>query len=380
MIRVTDLRKRFPAVSSRRRSASSAPALAGVSFEVPDGSFFTLLGPSGCGKTTTLRSIAGLARPDSGEIEIDGSTVYSSSRRVFLSPERRGVGMVFQSYAIWPHMTVFENVAYPLRAARIDRHELRKRVAEALDVVGLGDLGGRPAPSLSGGQQQRVALARAVVARPRVLLLDEPLSNLDARLRDDMRAELRRLQVELGLTAVYVTHDQQEALGLSDLIAVMNAGELLELGTPEQIYLAPRRRFTAQFVGRANFLDGRVVRVGGGEALVDVADGRLLAAGDGGGAALAVGDAVTVFFRPENVHRVAAADAPDGLGIRVTAVESTFLGEFVECRLRRAATDELVEARFPVRHAPRVGEEQVVTVDAENCRVVAESPIPAGLG
>src|SRR5690349_3257887 len=237
-----------------------------VSFQVPQGKLFTLLGPSGCGKTTTLRSIAGLERPRQGEISIGGDIVYSSQRGVFVPPNRRGLGMVFQSYAIWPHMTVYENAAFPLRVGRrrFARREIDQRVMRVLGTVDLADMAQREATKLSGGQQQRLALARALVMEPRVLLLDEPLSNLDAKLRERMRFELKRLQRELGITTVYVTHDQSEALALSHQIAVMNEGRIQQVGSPRDIYERPASPFVADFVGSTNFLDGSVLGPGGG--------------------------------------------------------------------------------------------------------------------
>src|SRR5437867_1917113 len=232
-----------------------------VSFEVPRGKLFTLLGPSGCGKTTTLRSIAGLEKPISGEIAIDGRVVYSSSKGIFVAPNKRNFGMVFQSYAIWPHMNVFQNVAFPLEVRRLSRKEIRERVERVLTAVQLDHLVNREATKLSGGQQQRLALARALVMEPQLLLLDEPLSNLDAKLRDAMRTELKRLQRELSLTTVYVTHDQSEALALSHEIAVMNEGRIIQVGTPRQIYEQPHDKFVADFVGTTNFIGGTVTSV-----------------------------------------------------------------------------------------------------------------------
>ncbi len=230
-----------------------------VSFTLPVGTFFTLLGPSGCGKTTTLRCIAGLERPDSGTIAVEDSLLFDAVRGVAVPMNQRGIGMVFQSYAIWPHMTVFENIAFPLRVAksrRYAREEIRTLVDQALATVGLGGYGDRPATRLSGGQQQRVALARAIVHRPRLLLLDEPLSNLDASLREEMRAELRRLQQQIGVTTIYVTHDQGEALAMSDLIAVMERGRIVQLDEPRAIYFRPANEFVASFIGAANLLSG----------------------------------------------------------------------------------------------------------------------------
>src|SRR5512132_3497553 len=231
-----------------------------VSFTVAEGRLFTLLGPSGCGKTTTLRSIAGLERPRAGEISVNGRVVYSSSKGVFVTPNRRGFGMVFQSYAIWPHMNVFQNAAFPLEVGdkRYSRKEIRDKVMRVLSAVQLDHLADREATKLSGGQQQRLALARALVMEPALLLLDEPLSNLDAKLRERMRFELKRLQRELGITTVYVTHDQSEALALSHSIAVMNAGRIEQLGTPREVYERPRNQFVADFIGSTNFVAGDV--------------------------------------------------------------------------------------------------------------------------
>ena len=226
-----------------------------VSFEIADGELVSLLGPSGCGKTTTLRCIAGLETPEEGRITIDGEVVFDRRTGIMLEPWHRSIGMVFQSYAIWPHLTVFENVAFPLRVRRLPRADITPRVSIALDMVGLGGLADRSAQLLSGGQQQRVAVARAIVHSPSVLLFDEPLSNLDAKLRDQTRAEIRRLQRELKVATVYVTHDQAEALSLSDRILVMRDGAIRQAGTPQQIYCQPRDVFVADAVGAANFFD-----------------------------------------------------------------------------------------------------------------------------
>ena len=232
-------------------------AVRGVTFTVAAGEHLTLLGPSGCGKTTTLRAIAGLERPASGEVLIGGTPVFRSSPSVNVPAERRGLSMVFQSYAIWPHMTVFDNVAYGLRVRKRPAAEVTERVREALDLVQLTDLGTRSASKLSGGQQQRVALARAFVFSPSVLLFDEPLSNLDAKLRAEMRIELKELQRRLDITSVYVTHDLEEALAISDRIVVMRDGVIAQVGTPSEIYDRPRNTFVADFVGSANLIRGR---------------------------------------------------------------------------------------------------------------------------
>src|SRR5437763_10751987 len=232
------------------------PAVRGVSFEVAPGEQLTLLGPSGCGKTTTLRAIAGLEQPSGGEIRIGGAPVYSSAQRVNIPAEKRGLSMVFQSYAIWPHMTVFENVAYGLRVRRESKDQIAEKVDRALDMVQMRAFAERGASQLSGGQQQRVALARAFVFQPSVMLFDEPLSNLDAKLRADMRIELRELQHRLGITSVYVTHDLEEALAMSDRIVVMRDGKVEQTGTPDEIYSLPSNAFVADFIGSANLIRG----------------------------------------------------------------------------------------------------------------------------
>ena len=233
------------------------PAVRGVSFSVQPGEQLTLLGPSGCGKTTTLRAIAGLEKPSAGEIRIGGAPVYSSARSVNIPAEKRGLSMVFQSYAIWPHMSVFENVAYGLRVRRESKEAIVEKVDRALDMVQMSAFAQRGASQLSGGQQQRIALARAFVFQPQVLLFDEPLSNLDAKLRADMRIELRELQHRLGVTSVYVTHDLEEALAMSDRIVVMRDGLIAQVGSPGDIYNTPRNAFVADFVGSANLIRGR---------------------------------------------------------------------------------------------------------------------------
>lgn len=244
-----------------------------VSLDVPDGSLVSFLGPSGCGKTTTLRCIAGLERNDGGTISIGDKTVSEAERNVYLEPSRRDIGMVFQSYAIWPHMTVGENVSYPLKVKRLPKTEISERVERALALVDLTGLIDRGATKLSGGQQQRVALARAVVADPGLLLLDEPLSNLDAKLRDRMRFDLRELQQRLGVTSIYVTHDQSEAMVMSDMVAVMDRGRVLQFGTPIEIYSKPANRFVADFIGAANLIPLVGLKSGNEDTLVATTEG-----------------------------------------------------------------------------------------------------------
>lgn len=253
MVSVKNINKSFPT------KEGEVKAVADVSFEVPQGKFFSLVGPSGCGKTTTLRCVAGLERPESGEVTVQNVTVFSSNRNIFIPSHRRNIGMVFQSYAIWPHMNVFDNVAFPLTVGRsMPKKECAGQVEKALSLVHLDELKDRPATDLSGGQQQRLALARAVVAEPKLLLLDEPLSNLDAKLRDEMRGELKRVQQALGITAVYVTHDQGEALSMSDTVAVMNEGQIIQLDEPKNVYEIPVNDFVADFIGAANLITGRL--------------------------------------------------------------------------------------------------------------------------
>ena len=284
MIRIAGLCKKFP--------GNATAALDDLTLEIAKGSFFTLFGPSGCGKSTLLRCIAGLETPDTGEVSIDGRLVFSSATGTFVPPNHRQIGMVFQSYAIWPHMTVLENVAFPLEVRR--RPNARTHALDALDMVGLGGFDDRYASRLSGGQQQRVALARAIVANPAVLLLDEPLSNLDAALRDQMRAELQSLHKRLGITAVYVSHDQTEALSMSDRIAVMREGRFVEIGSPLDLYNTPRSSFTAQLIGGANIIAGVAAPGPNGLTAVETPFGRLLSTGQAAGP-------VQVYVRPDKL-------------------------------------------------------------------------------
>ncbi|MDH4191148.1 MAG: ABC transporter ATP-binding protein [Betaproteobacteria bacterium] len=319
-LRVEGLAKRFAG------EGHELAAVNGISFSVPKGRLFTLLGPSGCGKSTTLRCIAGLERPETGLVAVDGRTHVDTARNVFIPPDKRGIGMVFQSYAIWPHMSVYENVAYALEVKGLPRGEIRPRVMEALELVGLAGYAARPAPKLSGGQQQRVALARAVVGRPSLLLFDEPLSNLDAKLRERMRQEIRDLQQRLEITAVYVTHDQTEALAISDTIAVMEGGKILAMGAPREIYGTPGSRFVADFVGMTNIVRGRAVAAASpdGTGQVEVAFGRVRCRFEG---AIGPGDPVELLIRPENIVVSCGQPAPTE-NLWQAAVEGvTFLGE-----------------------------------------------------
>jgi len=338
-----------------------------VSFEVPAGKLFTLLGPSGCGKTTTLRSIAGLERPRAGEIRVGNDVVFSKD--VFVPPNRRGLGMVFQSYAIWPHMSVFENAAFPLRVAskRISRQELRERVTRVLKTVDLADLAEREATKLSGGQQQRLALARALVMEPRILLLDEPLSNLDAKLRERMRFELKRLQRELGITTVYVTHDQSEALALSHSIAVMNGGRIEQIGSPREIYERPHNQFVADFVGSTNFLEARVLdREGDYYRVSSQIGGMKVRATE----PLAQEEIVTISVRPEDIEltetRKDGENAWEG-----TVHQKVFLGESVDFVVTIGEHQLQCKAHPSLR--TRVEEAIYLRMDPEKCVALKRS-------
>ncbi len=324
MIEVENLSKSFAA------NGQGIAAVAGIDFEIKAGEMATLLGPSGCGKTTTLRCVAGLERPDGGRVVIGEQTMADVKAGVLVPPQRRNLGMVFQSYAIWPHMTVLENVAYALEGRGIGKAERRRLAMEALAMVQLAAFAERPAPRLSGGQQQRVAIARAMVGRPQALLFDEPLSNLDAKLRIEMRNELRRIQRESGLTSIYVTHDQAEALAISDLIIVMKDGRIVERGRPVEIYRHPRHVFTAQFLGATNLIAGTVVDAAAGRLAVTTALGRILGVDPTG--TLAPGAKVVVSIRPEDLSTLATAgDAVNAIEGRMTF--AAFAGAAVEAEL-----------------------------------------------
>lgn len=270
---------KFLEIDDIEKAFKETKAVDHVSFSLRNSEFLTLLGPSGCGKTTTLRAIAGFETIDSGRIVIDGRTVSDPAQNIHVAPEKRSFGMVFQSYAVWPHMTVAENVAYGLHNMHLSRAEAKQRVLRVLHMVGLEGQVDRPATLLSGGQQQRVALARAIVYEPKVLLFDEPLSNLDAKLRERMRLELRRLQADVGITSVYVTHDQEEAMVVSDRVIVMDKGRIQQIGAPQEIYDQPANRFVAQFIGSANIFPARVREVDGAHKRVlveaEVGGGRV---------------------------------------------------------------------------------------------------------
>src|ERR671913_1154333 len=277
-----------------------------LNLEIGDGEFVSLLGPSGCGKTTTLRLVAGFLQPDAGEICVDGGVVSSPSHLV--PPERRHMSMIFQSYAVWPHMTVAQNVAYGLKFKKLTRQQIDAKVTKLLAVVRLAELKDRYSAELSGGQQQRVALARALVVEPRILLMDEPLSNLDANLREEMRFEIRRLHEEFGITTVYVTHDQAEAMATSDRIAVLNQGRMIQVGRPAEIFDCPKTKFVAEFVGKANILSGRL----DGHSRMQIAERLAIGVMPNPDLALKTGEA-SVCLRPHNIVLTAVQSEADML-------------------------------------------------------------------
>lgn len=290
---------------------------------IKDGEFVSILGPSGCGKTTMLRMIAGFEKADEGEISIGNQVVSSSQQRSFVPPEKRNIGMVFQSYAVWPHMTVFENVAYPLKIKKFSPEEIKSKTTKALELVHLGQYAGRFPNQLSGGQQQRVALARALVGEPKLLLLDEPLSNLDAKLRESMRFEIKELQRKLNITVIYVTHDQAEAMAMSDRIIVMNQGVIQQAAAPLEVYETPTNQIVADFIGLVNFLDAEVT----GDQVTLPTVGHQIAMGTG-----IVGKA-TVAIRPENIRL-----SRSGPGLAAKVAHKFYLGDSVDCRVNIGKT------------------------------------------
>ena len=308
-----------------------------IDLEIREGEFFTLLGSSGCGKTTTLRMVGGLEKPDGGAIYLGEKCLVSAEKNLFVKPEKRDMGMVFQSYALWPHMTVFENVAYPLKLRGLGRAEIRTKIADVLSLVGLAGLEERPAPALSGGQQQRVALARALVFSPRVLLLDEPLSNLDAQLREEMRRELKALQQRVRVTVVFVTHDQIEALSLSDRIAIMRFGRLEQVGTPEEVYYRPATPFVRDFLGKTFLLPGKIAAVsdqhveveveGIGVSSLTLQRHHVISSANGFPAA---GQAAMVAIRPEKISLSDNRNDSSGNVVQGTLQAAQFLGDRYE--------------------------------------------------
>jgi iron(III) transport system ATP-binding protein len=345
--------------------AASAAALSDLSLDIADNQFITLLGPSGCGKTTTLRAIAGYITPDRGSIHVDGRLV--SSPQSVVPPDSRGMGMVFQNYAVWPHKTVFENVVFGLKIRKTPAAQARQMVDKALDLVNLTGLEGRYPNELSGGQQQRVALARSLVVEPEILLLDEPLSNLDAKLRERMRTELKQLQRRTGITFIYVTHDQAEALALSDQIAVMHQGRLQQFGTPFEVYSRPATRVVADFMGLVNILPGRLAEVSAGRGRVEGPDLRLdLPVPDWARA----GAAIEIAIRPENIQLQPASQGAGGALATVT--DRTFLGNLNEYHATLKSGQAMRVQTHPLQQF-EIGDAVALAVDASQCSIFPQS-------
>ena len=342
--------------------ASDVPAVKNINISVPDGTFLTLLGPSGCGKTTTLRLIAGYITPDSGEILIGDRRVSEAGSVV--PPEKRGMGMVFQNYAIWPHKTVFENVAFGLKIRRNTNDEVVKKVQQALSQVGLAGYDKRYPNELSGGQQQRVALARSLVVEPDILLLDEPLSNLDAKLREKMRTELKDLQKRTGITFVYVTHDQAEALALSDQIVVMQRGEVQQIGTPYEVYERPANRLVADFMGLINVFEGEIKPLGQGKALFTISDHVALEVTAPTGLTSATKGELVV--RPENITLVPATSQSNCLVGKI--ISHTFLGNLMELLIKLPNGQEVRVQSHPMNKFTD-GDEVELMIDAASTSV-----------
>jgi ABC-type Fe3+/spermidine/putrescine transport system ATPase subunit len=345
------------------RTFGGVVAVQDLDLRIDNAELVALLGPSGCGKTTTLLMLAGIYRPTQGLIRFDGVVVNA------LPPQDRNVGMVFQSYALYPHMSVFDNIAFPLRLARRPRDEMRRRVGRVAEMVQIDQLLERKPGQLSGGQQQRVALARALVLNPDILLLDEPLSNLDAKIRVQVRAEIRKLQQELGITTIYVTHDQEEALSLSDRVAIMKDGRVLQVGRPKELYERPRTRFVADFVGTNNLVPGRVSGRAGAELMVDTAVGTLRAVSD-----VAVGERCILAIRPENVAVDAGVGSGAGNVVRGRVSFVSYLGSALRYDVE-AGSGQILKAdiRDPWHHEPlSIGREVAVSFPASVTLAVAE--------
>lgn len=358
-IEIQNLYKRFKDVVAINR----------IRLDIEKGEMLTLLGPSGCGKTTTLRCIAGLERPEEGDIVIDDKPMLSKG---FVQPSQRGIGMVFQNYAVWPHMKIFSNIVYGLKLQKLPKNEMRERARNVLDLVGLSGLEDRYPAQLSGGQQQRVALARALVRNPKVLLLDEPLSNLDAKLREELRFEIKSLVRRMGITSVYVTHDQAEAMVISDRIAVMDSGNVVQIGTAQEIYQQPANRFVADFIGTMNFMPGKIVSVNTSDNTVTVSTDfcETLHCTTTGTMAVAPGDDVYASIRPEDVS-IDTSDAQNGHNrFRGTIVNKAYLGNFLYLFVRIGDTP--LRVQVPYYLPQEEGQEIDLVLDPEKCMVLPE--------
>ena len=366
MLRVQNLSKTYPSPGQE-----SVPAIRDISFELKAGEFYALLGPSGCGKSTTLRSIAGFETPEAGEIWIGNQLVFSSFSHVNLLPNKRDFGIVFQSYAVWPHMSVFGNVAFPLLHGRkkVHKREVKERVTRALQLVQLEMLADRPAPLISGGQQQRVALARALVLEPTVMLLDEPLSNLDAKLREAMRLEIRELIKRLNITTLYVTHDQLEGLTMADRLAVMNAGQIIQEGSPLDIYKNPGNQFVANFIGLANFLEGRLSAISAnsvGDVKTPSGMVRCVLPKE-----ISVGDPVVIMIRPEDIAVFRDGPTPEINVFKGKVKTAVFTGEILDCWVTVSHWRLRIKVHPSVLLKPE--EEILIHFLPERCRVIPGS-------
>jgi iron(III) transport system ATP-binding protein len=371
MLEIEDLKKIYS-----NDDGTAGGGVFGVSLTIKRGEMFTLLGPSGCGKTTTLRSIAGLETPDSGRITLSGQDIYRFETKTSVPMHRRDIGMVFQSYAIWPHMTVSENAAYPLktRRPRLSKEAVAEKVAKTLDMVGLSEFRDRAATRLSGGQQQRLALARALTREPSLLLMDEPLSNLDAQLREQMRTELLRLQRESGLTSIYVTHDQVEALALSDRIAVMNKGLIVQIGTPVEIYDRPATAFVASFIGRSSFIAGDLKAPSDAKGMATV-DSRIGPLHCYVGKQRSPQNNLSVVVRPENVELIeldsSQARAPRlNNCFRGVVRKKVYLGEINEFTVIVEDGKAEITARVSPSRSISVGQQVILHLPPEKTIVV----------
>ena len=349
------------------KSFKDVVAVNHIQLEVNQGEMLTLLGPSGCGKTTTLRCIAGLEKPEEGDIIIDGKPMISEG---FVPPAKRGIGMVFQNYAVWPHMRVFKNIVYGLSLKKLPKQSIKEKASQVLELVGLSGLEDRYPAQLSGGQQQRVALARALVTNPKVLLLDEPLSNLDAKLREDLRFEIKDLVRRMGITSVYVTHDQAEAMVISDRIAVMDAGNVEQIGTPEEIYEKPASRFVADFIGTMNFISGEVVEVvqEAGSVYVRTAFSEKMLCKSPSMAATAPGKKVYASIRPEDVEVFSGPSENRENLFKGNIVHKAYLGNFLYFFV--SVDGNMVRVQAPHSIPREQGEEIYLYLNPEKCMIL----------
>jgi len=339
-----------------------------IRLEVSQGEMLTLLGPSGCGKTTTLRCIAGLETPEEGDIVIDGKPMLSEG---FVPPSKRGIGMVFQNYAVWPHMKVFNNIVYGLKMQKVSKQSIREEAQKVLELVGLEGLDDRYPSQLSGGQQQRVALARALVTNPKVLLLDEPLSNLDAKLREELRFEIKSLVRRMGITSVYVTHDQAEAMVISDRIAVMNSGNVVQIGTPSEIYEKPANKFVADFIGTMNFIPGEILQAPGGTDAIPVRteiSERMLCKVSGS-TAIPPGEKVFASIRPEDVEIFDTPSQEKENLFKGTITHKAYLGNFLFFFVTVNST--MIRVQVPHHMPQEEGDELYLFLNPEKCMILS---------